>query len=124
MNPHRPGSSVGRDRGDGDRGVGAIVTVSGHAVLGEQRSEERLATRSDQQRPTELTEPIQMREQRPVVSGGLGEADARVEHDLIEVDSGLEDGVEADLELGAHLADDVARSPRAVASARCGRANA
>ena len=63
-------------------------------------------------------------EQRPVVLGGLGEAEAGVEHDRRLVDAGRDRGGHPVQQLGAHLGDDVVVAWPARPCRRCARASA
>src|SRR6476661_7879536 len=74
---HAPHALQRAVRGERGRGVLTVVDRARLAVgIGEQPAQEGLARRPDQHREAERDETRQRAQQRPVVLGGLGEAEA------------------------------------------------
>src|SRR5690606_7614809 len=74
----------------------------------EQGAEEALAGGTDQHREPELVERPESGDHLPVLLGGLGEAQAGVEHDLLVAYAGCARRLEALGELAAYAVDDAA----------------
>ena len=89
----RPGALVGGD--GGDRGGGGVALAGGRrGALGarEDPAEEPLAGGGDQDRVAQLAQPVEAGEERQVVLGVLGEAEARVDDDALGGDAALDGG--------------------------------
>src|SRR5690348_10438538 len=79
-------------------GVQAVLRCEGfrcnHYLLSNGLGEEALARDSGEDRQIELTELVEMRQQREVFAEALAEAEAGVEHDLVDEDACSERGLQ------------------------------
>jgi hypothetical protein len=73
----------------------------------QQRAEERLPARPEQDRKSQLVEVVEVLQQQPVVVCGLREAQPRVDGDPVGGDAGGDGVLDASAELVAHHADHV-----------------
>ena len=91
--------------GDGDGGRGAFDALVGRQI--QSVADERLAAGSGQDREAQAAQLAQPVEQLQVLRHGLAEADARIEDDAFGRDAGTPRQVDADLQLGRDVGDQV-----------------
>ena len=101
MDPHPPHPGPGHLEHDRQvRGL-ALADRSRPGVVGQQGPEEGLAARAHQQRVAQRPQRVEVAQQLPAVRGGLGEAQAGVEHDPVVGDAGRADRLHPLLQLAA-----------------------
>ena len=108
VHPDRPGARVGGERGDG--GGGGVALARGRRArprAGQDAAEEPLAGGGDQQRVAEGAQPVEVGQERQVVLGVLGEAEARVDDDAVGGDAAGQNGLHARVQFVDDLGDDV-----------------
>ena len=108
VHAHRPGARLGGQGGDGGGGRVALAGGRGRGVGARQHpAEEPLAGRGDEQGVAEAQQAVEAGEQREVVVGVLGEAEAGVDDHAVGGDAALQDGLHARVELVGDLGDHV-----------------
>src|SRR5665647_1731435 len=109
MDPDAPGT--GRRGESGDRGGRVVPYRRGwwnSRPGGQEGAEKTLAGRADEQRVAEAAQLIEPREQRPVVGSRLGEAEARVEDQLVTLDTCREERCHPLAQLAGDVGHDIA----------------